>query len=147
MKRSALVIVLGCLTGAWAQASPSDVAQEVSRLLSSTGGSTGTIEGLPASYRIETSGRFHDHATTLLNIKFASPTLRVIVRPRSADDDDVARRGQLVDVEVGDPEFDRQFLCRRDARHAAASRRLAARNTAQRCRSPPGVGALAVPAQ
>jgi hypothetical protein len=103
-------MVLGCLTGASAQASPADVAQEVSRLLSSTDGSSGTIEGLPASYRIETSGRFHDHATTILNIKFVSPTLRVLVRPRSADDDDRARRGQLADVALGDSQFDRQFV-------------------------------------
>jgi hypothetical protein len=109
MKRSALVVVLSCITGASAQASPAEVAQEVSRLLSATDGSTGTIEGLPASYRIETSGRFHDHATTVLNIKFVSPTLRVFVRPRSADDD-LARRGQRAEVQLGDSQFDRQFV-------------------------------------
>lgn len=113
--RNQLVVVIGLVAGLLGESSPARAApsagnEEAARLLSSTDGRTGTLEGLPAEYRFQMSGRYGDQTTTILTIARATPSLLLQVRRRDASDDELEKRHHLVDVKLGDAPFDDAYV-------------------------------------
>ncbi len=87
------------------------IESEVARLLSSADGAAGTVAGAPATFRIDTSGRYRQQADTVLTVRFPVSSLLLLLRranPTSDATDQAA--GRLVDVTVGDPAFDDAFI-------------------------------------
>jgi hypothetical protein len=106
MHRLAAVTLGSLLTAGVALAAANDVTDEVNKLLSSTNGGSGTVEGMPATFGMHASGRFHDQATTTLMVTIAAPQLQLLVhRPYDGD-----TRAKQIDVPTGDPGFDAAFV-------------------------------------